>query len=455
MFSELEDAELSALVKECSVVDLEPGEVLFEEGAVGDAAYVVQSGQIDILKRSGSRAVRLSELKPGDLFGEMALLDDSPRMAGARANGGTKVVSISKSDVQALLQKSRVFQSAMFDLVLARLKSTEAQLRQSERMVQLGTLTAGIAHELNNPAAAAKRSVDQLAEAVATFSAAYGELAVAESNESTIALANELIDQARARALKPNEMDPFEQSDAESVLGDWLEDNGVEDSWNISCDIVAAGYSRNDLERWAEANQTVTSIRLARLVSSVISVSTLLASVGQATSRISDIVDALKSYSFLDQAPIQRVDITEGIDQTLALMGSRIGSDVKLVKQFEPNIPVIDARGSEINQVWTNLLNNAIDAVDGDGEIKVSVRRSVDGGVTVEVFDSGHGIPADIQDRIFDAFFTTREPGHGTGLGLHTAYDIVVNKHQGTIAVDSLPGDTTFTVTLPSTQQGD
>ena len=172
VFSGLADADLAELVQECGVVDLAPNTVLFEEGAVGDAAYVIRSGQIDILKRSGKRDVLLGRLNIGDLFGEMALLDDSPRMASAQSHGQTQVVAIRKDEVQALMSKSLAIQNAMFDLVLARLKSTEAQLRQSERMVQLATLSAGIAHELNNPAAAAQRAVGQLSRALEEFGSA-------------------------------------------------------------------------------------------------------------------------------------------------------------------------------------------------------------------------------------------------------------------------------------------
>ena len=455
MFSDLADADLSDLVSECSVVELESGAVLFEEGAIGDAAYVVRQGKIEILKRSGARNVLLGTLNPGDLFGEMALLDDSPRMAGARAKGQTTVVTIGKAEVQSLLKECQSVKDAMFDLVLGRLKSTEAQLRQSERMVQLGTLSAGIAHELNNPASAAKRSSSQLAAAIQSFANAYGEFAASNPERSTVTLAAELMDQARSHAINPVDIDPFERSDAESECEDWLDSNGVENVWDIACDVVTAGYARSDLEAWATAYRPEISVQLARLIASTVSVATLIDTVEEASGRISGIVDALKSYSFLDQAPVQRVSVPAGIDRTLSLLRSRLNPGIEVDCDFDPGVPEIDARGSELNQVWTNLINNAVDAMAGSGDLAITAQRSPENGVTVTFNDSGHGIPAEILDRVFDAFFTTREPGQGTGLGLHTCYDIVVNKHHGNIVIESEPGNTTVTVSLPASVSSD
>lgn len=455
MLAGLPEEDLKTLVGECDLLELSPGTVLFNEGDGGDAAYVVHTGQIEILKKSGNREVLLNELKSGDVFGEMALLDDSPRMAGARARENTTVVTIRKSEVQNLLEKSRPAQNAMFSMVVERLKSTEARLRQSERMVQLGTLTAGIAHELNNPAAAAMRSADQLDNAIEAFGNAYNDFARSNPDSKTVARARELIAEARSRALTTPEIDAFERSDAEAEIGDWLEDNGVKDGWSVSCDLVTAGYDRTDLDEWAENYAQETIVQLAKLVASMISVSTLLDTVGQATGRVSNIVNALKSYSFLDQAPIQRVDVTEGIDNSLSLLSSKLKNGIEIKRIYDEDVPVIDAFGSELNQLWTNIISNAIDAIGNSGEICVVVRLSSEAGVEVEISDNGPGIPTEIQDRVFDAFFTTKEPGKGTGLGLHTAYDIVVNKHGGGLTFKSVPQRTVFTVRLPPVPRTD
>ena len=452
MLAGLSQDELGVLVDECSVVELPPGALLFSEGDSGDAAYVVRSGRIEIFKQSGSREILLNVLNAGEVFGEMALIDGSPRIAGARASGQTTVVGIRKSQFQDLLKNSQAAQNAMFLLVVARLKSTEARLRQSERMVQLGTLTAGVAHELNNPASAATRAAGQLAGALEAYHSSCMAFAALGPGPDTVAKVRRFTEDARARASSPSAMDALAQSDMEYEIAEWLEERGVEQPWNLCSDLVSAGYTRADVEQMLGGIEQNTVSTVASLVANTIAVTGLISAIGQTTGRISEIVNALKSYAFLDQAPLQSVSVTEGIDNAILLLGSKLHNRLVVKRTYENGLPDIDAYGSELNQVWTNIIDNAIDAIDGAGEIHVSARAADAGGVVVEIEDTGRGVPPEIQDRIFDAFFTTKEPGSGTGLGLHIAYDVVVNKHGGELSVESVPGRTRFTVRLPAGQ---
>ena len=452
LLEELSEQDLVEIADESTVVELAHGELLFSEGTVGDAAYVVQSGRIEILKQSHGREVLLDALVAGDLFGEMALLDNSTRMAGARASGATTVIAIRKSQFDNLMKTSLPVVNAMFSLVIDRLKSTEARLRQTERMAQLGTLTAGVAHELNNPAAAAKRAADQLSEALEGFGKANREFVALNPGPDSVVAAMQVIENARSRAANTPEIDLLDQSDLEDEIVSWLDDREVADSWDLSCELASAGYSRDDLDQLAKQFEGGDAGPLVNLIASTVSVTALLSSVGQTTGQISNIVNALKSYSFLDQAPVQQVSVTEGIDNTLLLLGGRLTSGVVVTLDYEDDLPKIDAFGSELNQVWTHLIDNSLDAINGNGDLRISVTASPNAGVTVEIEDSGPGIPAEDQHRIFDAFFTTKEPGKGAGLGLHSAYNIVVNKHGGEISVESVSGRTCFTVRLPSQQ---
>ena len=448
LFAELSDDDLRDLSQAITAQKLDKGEMLFEEGDQGVTAYVIDSGEIEILKISENRQVLLNVLGPGDVFGEMALLDESPRMAGARAVSPTSVLVIKKATFDDLLDNSPSAARSMFDTVVARLRSTEGLLRQSERMAQLGTLTAGVAHELNNPAAAVKRGASQLAgslEAYARSQRVLAGLALQGHQEDDLdVLLSEVAQASRDAA----EIDPLDRSDLELEMQSWLEDRNVEDAWQIGPDLVNAGFTSSKLKSLEDTFGVEAAPSIAILVSRSAGVSGLLEEIGQASGQISDIVGSLKTYSFLDQAPVQTIDVAEGLDSALLMLRGKLRPDIQVHREYDGDVPGIQAFGSELNQVWTNIIDNACDAMNGVGEITVRVYNS-DVDVIVEIEDNGPGIPKEIQHRIFDSFFTTKEPGKGTGLGLDISYNIVVHKHRGNITVLSEPGRTCFQVTLP------
>jgi signal transduction histidine kinase/predicted CoA-binding protein len=444
LFSGLSDPDLEALCAMVEEVRLPAGEFLFHEGDAGEHAYVIQEGQIEILKNSGGRDVQLALRQMGEVIGEMALLDSSPRFASVRARSDSQLLSISHVQLNHLLDTSPSAARAMLYTVTARLRSSELMLRQSEKMAQLGTLTAGIAHELNNPAAAVQRGADQLRQAIPELLQAHADLQQealnAEQRDSLTAFEG----QARRRAAVPVDMDPLGRSDREAELEAWLLEQGETAPWELApvlanleldLDSLAVDFglrAQLPVLRWLAANYTVFS---------------LMEEMSQGAGRIGEIVKALKVYVYLDQAPVQMVDLHEGLDNTLVMLRSKLKSGVLVHREYTPAPLRIQAYGSELNQVWTNLIDNAVDAMDGRGEITLRTRSDGDW-VVVEIEDNGPGIPEEIVEKIFSPFFTTKPVGKGTGLGLNTSYNIV-QKHSGEIKVYSRPGKTVFQVSLP------
>ena len=447
LFAGLPKEDLLQICREAEERRLVAGEVLCKEGEPGDEAYVIQEGRLEVVKESDGREVLLAVRESGEVIGEMALLEEAPRVATIRAATECLLVVVDKETLDHLLATSISAANAMFRTILARWRGMEGMLRQSEKMAQLGTMSAGIAHELNNPAAAVTRSAGQLQAAIGVLGEADARLrkvSFAEEQDRAIAdLAATLVDRKR-----PAELDALARSDREFELEDWLDDRGVEDAWELAPTLVNLGYETTDLDALAGDFTAGQLPAVIGWLSATVSADNLVSEIGSGAKRISDIVKALKSYSYLDQAPVQSVDLHEGLDDTLVILQHKLKSGIEVRREYAADLPKIEAYGSELNQVWTNLIDNAADAVGDTG--RITLRTYLDGDkVTVEIEDNGPGIPEEIQSRIFDSFFTTKPPGKGTGLGLDISYNIVVHKHRGDIKLFSEPGKTRFLVELP------
>jgi signal transduction histidine kinase len=429
-------------------VSVPAGQLVLQEGDQGDSLYVVLAGELEVTKRQGSQDVLLALYKPGQFFGEMALLEQAPRSASVRTLQESRLLMISQAAFQTLLSCSPSAPLKILHTVTSRLRSTESALIQNEKMAALGTLAAGLAHELNNPAAAIRRGAVQLRDALVErerLAAQLHSLATDQHQRESLGALQEEVTERKITAPLYDALALSEQADE---LQEWLEDHGVGEAWELAPVLVSSGWESDDLERLAERFSPTQLPVVARWLGASSSVYGLLEEVGQSAEIMSEIVKAVKTYSYLDQAPIQEVDVVENLENTLVLLRPRIDANISITRDYADDVPRIEAYGSELNQVWTNLIDNAIDAVEGQGELTLRA-FTAESVVTVDVIDDGPGIPPEIQPRIFEPFFTTKAPGVGTGLGLHIAYNIVVHKHRGQIQVASKSGETRLRVVLP------
>ncbi len=328
--------------------------------------------------------------------------------------------------------------------MVGRAQDVEVQLRQQEKLAALGKLSAGLAHELNNPAAAGRRSAQQLGVAIASLQSQTLKLCEQHSQEQ-----RQLLTQLQQQALayKALPLDPLTQSDREDALTDWLEEQGITNGWQLAPTLVSVGVDERLHSLAAQIPPEALASALTWLEASL-TVTGLVNEVEQTTARISALVKAVKAYSYMDQAPLQEVDLHEGLENTLTILNHKLKHGITVKRDYDKNLPHICAYGSELNQVWTNLIDNGIAAMNGQGEITLRTAQEQDN-VLIEIADNGPGIPSAIQHHIFEPFFTTKGVGEGTGLGLDIARRIVVQKHTGDIRFDSKPGDTRFQVRLP------
>ena len=327
-------------------------------------------------------------------------------------------------------------------------KFTERLLRQSEKMATLGTLAAGITHELNNPAAAISRASEQLRENFSNLEKLNLQLnKIKFSGEENEAL--QMIEQrAREYALHPIRLGAMTRSDREIETENWFNDHKINKAWELALPLVEQDYNTEMLAKYYNLFKDNTFIIVLQWCVCIYSVYALMNTISQSSGHISEIVSAMKGYSYLDQGSVQFIDIHKGIDNTLIILTSKLKTGITVIRNYVKDLPLIKAYGGELNQVWTNILENAYDAMKGKGQITIRTMKDISN-VIVEIEDGGPGIPQKMQSKIFDPFFTTKEPGKGTGLGLSTCYSIICERHKGKISVTSQPGKTCFKIALP------
>lgn len=450
LFQGLSDDELEQLMDNAKPVALRAGEVLMKQGEPGDSAFVVVQGEFAITKQSGQSVIKIDVRNAGDVLGEMALLSQAPRSATVTAVTDCETLCISQKVFEDLLSSSSTAALAVLHWVMSRLSQNDALLHQQERMAALGTLSAGLAHELNNPAAAAQRSADQLREVQIHWMGYSHIIESVSRQENRLDWYNDFFGEVAPQIKQPLKISALEKIDLVDEVQSWLIGNGFREVDEIVPAMVNYGWNIDALEKIkndVSNSKTLLGIAIRWLGASCL-MSELLSELQQTTERISQIVRAMKSYTYLDQAPILEVDIHEGLENTLVIMQHKLKLGVTVKREYSADLPRIEAYASELNQVWTNIIDNAVDAMNGKGEIILRTYAE-DNRVIVEIVDNGPGMPENIRSRIFEPFFTTKPPGKGTGLGLHISHDIVANRHHGQLLVESKPGETKFKAVLP------
>ena len=430
---------------------------MFAEGTPATCFYVLLEGTIAMSRRVGADDIEVNRTSQRGVY------------AGAfSAYMGDRVSQVYMNSLRAIAPcRFYVLDAAVFaemmnewfpmsvhllEGVFFGSKNTQQAIGQRERLLALGSLSAGLTHELNNPAAAAVRATSALRERVAGMRHKLGMIAAGKWDRTKLETLIRLQEEAADRVPKAQALSPLEASDREDAIADWLADHGCRDGWDLAPTFVAAGLDVAWLDH-VEATVDEGMLESAlRWLNYTVDTELLMNEIEDSTTRISTLVGAAKQYSQLDRAPYQVVDVHELLDSTLLMLSGKIPAGISVVKDYDRSLPPIPAYAGELNQVWTNLIDNAVSAMGGTGTLTVRTGLDRDQ-VFVEFGDTGPGVPQEIRERIFEPFFTTKPVGEGTGLGLDISWRIVVNKHHGDIRLESSPGDTRFRVRLPITAQ--
>lgn len=442
---DLPEEGLAWLAEHGELREFAPGDIVFTQGDPADAMYFVLSGEVHARRtETGDEVVFRAE--PGDVTGKLPFSRMTQYTGTGRAVQPTRGVFVHERLFPEMLRQIPALEQRLIGVMTDRVRETTRLEEQREKFVVLGRLSAGLAHELNNPAAAARRAAAGLREALADAQLRTARIAVQGGPAKLEALEGHLATLQPASA-----MDPLARSDAEDDVAQWLEDRGLEDAWSWAPTLVEGGVGAGCL---ADLTSEVPEAALPDVLGwleATLRTRSLLHVVEDSAARISELVGAVKSYTYMDQASKQEVDVREGLESTLAILGHKLRG-IRVLREYAPELPRISAYGSALNQVWTNLLDNAADAAGDGGEIRIRTSL-MDGAVCVEITDSGPGIPPEVQERIWDPFFTTKAVGQGTGLGLDIVPRIVA-KHHGDVRLDSAPGNTRFSVRLPLSTPG-
>jgi signal transduction histidine kinase len=456
LFEKLDDDQLDWLCREGRIETFEPGPV-YSEGDPATCFYVLLEGTLVMSRRVGADDIEVNRTSYRGVYAGafQAYLGDR---AASTYNSSMRVTVPSRfyvlnAECFAEMMKTwfpmavHLLEGAFFGV-----SATNRAISQRERLLALGSLSAGLTHELNNPAAAAVRATSSLRDRVAGMRHKLTKISKHPYQQETLESLMELQERAVERVAKAPQLGPMEASDAEDTVANWLEDHDVSGGWDLAPVLVQAGIDTEWLDQMADIVEAADLEGATRWLTYTVETELLMNEIQDASGRIMHLVGAAKQYSQLDRAPYQEIDVHDLLDSTLVMLAAKIGPDITIVKDYDRTLPKIPAYAAELNQVWTNLIDNAVSAMDHHGTLTVRTAHDRDQ-LLVEFGDTGSGVPKEIQSRIFDPFFTTKPVGEGTGLGLDISWRIVVKKHHGEINLVSEPGSTKFMVWLPLTAQ--
>ena len=447
LFDDLDDEQLAQWAAVAQPREAAPGEVIAEQGTPTPAVLVLD-GIVEALLVAGERTEPAGRHHAPTWMGAISVLTDAPLGARMQAITACRLAIVEREDFRRLAFAQPAILARVMRAVGPVITRVTAIEQSRERLTALGTMAAGLAHELNNPAAAAQRAAAQLAEALDVVSSALGRFVESgvERVEAEVLLG--LQRKAVAGAATHSKRDALDAADAEDELRDRLEALGVPEAWRLAEPLAAAGVGQQWLDDVAAAAGPATDAAVA-WVAATLTAQGLATELQESTRRMSDLVGAVKTYAYMDRGGVVEVDLHEGLETTLAVLGHKLKhTSIEVRRDYDRSLPKLLVRGSELNQVWTNLIDNAIDALGERGTITITTRREASCAL-IDVSDDGPGIPPEARDRLFESFFTTKDVGQGTGLGLATARRIVVDRHDGSLTFDSEPGRTTFHVSLP------
>jgi len=444
VFADLPDDQIAWFISQSQEMNLKAGDVYARQGDPADAMFVILEGQLQGRGELGGETF-VFDLEPGDVTGLLPFSRMKRFTVSGRAVTDSHALRFPASLFPDLVQKMPELTKRLVGLMSDRIRETTRLEQQRDRLASLGKLSAGLAHELNNPASAAKRAASQLRQMLTKIRNASLELGKRDLSPAQKAE----IEKLEASFTQPDVVppDPLTISDLEEQIDSLLRRHGQNDLW-----LLAAGLARRNIKPevveslFAILDGDTARAALVRIAASV-EIASLVHEIESSTSRISDLVGAIKEYTHMDQAPVLNVDVVRSLETTLTILNHKLKQGVAVQRDYQQVPLLVNSFGSELNQVWTNIIDNAIDAMHGKGELRVRTYQQ-DGCVVVEIADNGPGIPEEVQPHIFEPFFTTKGVGEGTGLGLDTVQRIV-KKHRGNIQVTSKPGDTRFQVWLP------
>jgi signal transduction histidine kinase len=443
-FADLPDDQITWFISESQEITLKAGDSYFREGDPADAMYVILEGEGQIRGEVGGEPI-IFDMRPGGVTGVLPFSRMKQFTYAARAITDVRALRFPSSLFPELVHKMPELTQRLVGMMSDRIRETTRMEQQRDRLASLGKLSAGLAHELNNPASAARRATSQLREVLKRIRDASHELG---RRDLTPAQRAE-IEKLEASFVQNDEVPPdaLTMNDLEEQIDSLLRSHGQNDMWQMAADLAHKNIQPQALESlFAIFDPGTARAALVRIAASV-EIASLLNEIESGTSRISDLVRAIKEYTFMDQTPVQNVDLVKGLETTLIILNHKLKHGVAVQRDYQRVPLIVNSYGSELNQVWTNIIDNAIDAMGGEGELRVRTSRD-DKCALVEITDNGPGIPLEIQRHIFEPFFTTKGVGEGTGLGLDTVQRIV-KKHHGSIQVTSKPGETRFQIWLP------
>lgn len=440
------DQQVAELAADGEEVVLEEGERPFDEGRPADDWWLLLDGSIDLVRRIGHEESVLATMEtPGQWAGGFRAWDEhGVYMAGGRVTRTSRIFRLSAEQLGVHADTWFPFAVHLLKGLIGTARRIESNARQREALVALGTLAAGLAHEINNPASAAVRAVGALRTSTDELLDSLQRLA----SHSITAEQFVALDELRRAVEGAPVPTGVALAEREDDLSTWLADHEVDRDWVLAPALAAAGFDVAWCERTSGVLEGEALQAGLEWVAGAVTTTALISEAQDSTRRISELVAAVKSYSQLDRATVQRIQVTDGLDSTLVMLAHKLKDGITVEREYDGGVPAIEASPGELNQVWTNLIDNAVDAMGGAGTLRVGVHAD-EHGVVVAIGDTGPGMTEEVAAHAFEPFFTTKEVGKGTGLGLDISRRIVVERHAGEITVDSRPGDTVVRVRLP------